>query len=137
RISHNMMPQSLQISGLENALTDLETSLNEDKINTNIEIGKIPFSISDNYKITIYRVVQEIIHNIRKHSEAKNVLIQLFTFEKLINIIIEDDGKGFDQNNIDLKGIRLKNIQNRIDYLNGKIEYDSIPDRGTTITIEI
>ncbi len=137
RISHNMMPQSLQISGLENALTDLGASLNEEKINTNIEIEKIPFSISDNYKITIYRIVQEIIHNIRKHSEAKNVLIQLFTFEKLINIIIEDDGKGFDQNNIDLKGIGLKNIQNRIDYLNGKIEYDSIPGRGTTITIEI
>lgn len=138
RISHNMMPHALSLSGLESAITDLGESLSEEGINTTIEITEIPVPIDEGKTVMIYRLVQELMANIRKHAKAKNVLLQLLNYEDTLILTIEDDGKGFD---LEVAkhgdGLGLKSIYSRVEFLNGTIEIDSESQRGTTVIIEI
>ena len=82
------------------------------------------------------RLLQEILHNILKHSKATSVEIQFINFDNEITITIEDDGVGFDSAKIN-SGIGIENIQKRVDYLQGTLEISSIKNKGTFIVIVI
>ena len=138
RISHNMMPHALSISGLEGAVTDLGEQLNEQGFRTSIEINNLPNNIEETKKVMIYRLIQEIISNINKHADAKSILIQLIGHNNELNLIIEDDGIGFDYNKaIKKDGMGLKSINSRVEFLDGTIDWDSQLNNGTSITINI
>ena len=138
RISHNMMPHALTISGLKGALEDLGEYLSEQGFNTNVEIRNLPEKIETTKEVMIYRLVQEIISNIRKHANAKSVLIQLIGHEDELNLMIEDDGVGFDYDVARKKGgLGLKSINSRVEFLDGTINWDSRLGEGTSITINI
>ena len=138
RISHNMMPHALSISGLKGAIEDLGIQLQEQGFQTTVEINQLPDNIDSTKQIVIYRLIQEIISNIRKHAKAKNILIQLIAHNNELNLSIEDDGVGFDYKaSIKKDGLGLKSINSRVDFLDGKIEWDSQLNKGTTLTINI
>lgn len=137
RISHNMMPQSLSILGLEGALDDAVENLKEQGYSVTLEINNLP-KLETTKEVVIYRLVQEIFTNIIKHAEAKSILVQLIGHQNEINLLVEDDGKGFDYNTSDTKGgYGLKNIKSRVEFLNGTINWDSELQKGTTININI
>lgn len=138
RISHNMMPHALSLSGLQGAIEDLGEQLNEQGYQTTIEISSTLKKIDETKKVTIYRLVQELISNIRKHANAKTILIQLLTHQNEISLIIEDDGVGFDYEKVIAKGgMGLNSINSRVEFLDGKIDWDSQTDKGTTVIINI
>ncbi len=138
RISHNMMPHALSISGLQGAIEDLGEQLNEQGYQTTIEIPNSLIAVDETKKVTIYRLVQELISNIRKHAQAKTILIQLLTHKNEINLIIEDDGIGFDYKEAITKdGIGLNSINSRVEFLDGNINWDSQINKGTTVIINI
>ena len=86
--------------------------------------------------IFVYRMVQEILNNIVKHSAAKNIWLHMFDKDKKIHICIEDDGKGFDRNSLEFKsGIGLSSIQNRAAMINGKAEIYSEKGKGTKVEL--
>jgi len=138
RISHNMMPHALSLSGLEGAIEDVGTYLKEQGYDVTVEITNLPEKIESTKEIMIYRLVQEIISNIRKHAHAKNILIQLVGHKQEINLLIEDDGKGFNlQEAVAKGGLGLKSIHSRVAYLDGTIDWDTQPNNGTSLTINI
>jgi len=138
RISHNMMPHSLSISGLKGAIEDLGEQLNAQGYNTTVSVNDQLKDIEETKKAMIYRLIQEIIANIRKHAEAKSIFIQILIHENEINLMIEDDGIGFDfKKAIDNGGLGLKSINSRVEFLDGTIDWDSQIDKGTTVTITI
>ena len=93
-------------------------------------------SLTDELKLELYRVFQELINNIVKHSNATLVEISLNELEDQLNIIIEDDGCGFDESRV-IEGMGLKNIASRIAILKGEFHIDSVPGRGTITNIDI
>jgi len=135
-ISHAMMPESLVKNGLAQALMDISNHVetNQTKVNINVDNWKGWTSTGE---YVLYRVVQELLNNTLKHAEAKNVNIELNQFDDEINLIYEDDGKGFDVQSIKSDGIGLKNMQNRLSTINGVIEFDSTPGQGTTAIISV
>lgn len=138
RISHNMMPHSLSISGLEGALEDVAGYMRSLNYEVTLDINHLPESIEKTKQITIYRLIQEVLSNIRKHAEARSVFIQLFGHKNEIHLIIEDDGKGFNyEKAVTNGGLGLKSINSRVEFLDGTIEWDSVENSGTTITINI
>ena len=107
-----------------------------------IKIEVIDFGLDkrleNSLEITIFRIVQELITNILKHAEAKNATINISLYDNNVNIIIEDDGKGFTLKNVILKdGMGLNSIKTRIAHLNGTFEVDSTIKKGTSILINI
>ena len=133
RISHNMMPHALSISGLKGAIEDIATNLREEDFQVTLEIDELP-EMENTREVMIYRLIQEIISNIRKHANAKSVLIQLLSHEDGLNLLMEDDGKGFDYDAAIAKGgLGLKSINSRVQFLDGNIEWDSHVERGTSV----
>lgn len=135
-ISHAMMPESLVKNGLAKALMDISNHVeaNQTKVNVAVENWK-GWNTTGEY--VLYRIVQELLNNTLKHAEAKNVNIELNQFDDEINLIYEDDGKGFDIGSVKSDGIGLQNMHNRISSINGHIEFDSKPGVGTTAIISI
>ena len=77
-----------------------------------------------------------MISNAIKHAEANEINVQISNRDEVIQITIEDDGKGFDKDNVKKEGIGLTNIQSRIDYLNATLDFIS-NSNGTSYTIDI
>lgn len=88
-------------------------------------------------KAVLIRIAQEFFQNSIKHSDCKNLTLQLNSFEKSVELILVDDGKGFDADKIYSNGIGLKNMKKRIEMLNGNFKLESKLNIGTKITITI
>jgi signal transduction histidine kinase len=87
-------------------------------------------------KINIYRIIQESLQNIYKHANANSVKISIQLKNNVICLLIIDDGDGFDINK-SKKGIGLKNINSRVNEVNGEAEFNSILKEGTEVSITI
>ena len=90
--------------------------------------------LSPNSKLTLYRIVQEQINNIIRHAAAKQIVVELFTEEGNIELIIADDGVGFNPDTI-RKGMGLQNMRSRAELLSGTIQIASVPGKGSKVKV--
>ncbi len=132
-ISHGLMSRALREFGLEYAVNDLVKNINHKNLNIIFNSNLKNIRFPQNTEIGIYRIIQEIFNNIIKHSEAKQVEINLSYEGNNLLITITDDGKGFDLEKVmkNAKGIGVQNIQTRVNYLKGEIEIQTAPGKGT------
>jgi two-component system NarL family sensor kinase len=136
RVSHNMMPESLIKYGLKEALENYCETLNiSGKIKVQLQAYGMEERMEQSNEIVAYRMVQELLNNVIKHADAKNVLIQLVRKQDHFTLTVEDDGKGFDPKEIS-SGAGLQNIKARAEYLNGTLDIVSSRGEGTSVTIE-
>jgi len=99
----------------------------------NVDVNK---RIENTIEIQIFRVIQELLTNIIRHSEATEAIIQFSEHENMLNIIVEDNGIGFEKN-ASREGVGLSNIEKRIEKINGEMVIDSTLDHGTTVILNI
>ncbi|QTD37591.1 sensor histidine kinase [Polaribacter batillariae] len=94
--------------------------------------------LENSLEITVFRIVQELITNILKHAEATNATINISVYDKNLNIIVEDNGKGFQTKNTSSKdGMGIGSIKTRIAHLNGTFEIDTTIGKGSSVIIDI
>ncbi len=94
--------------------------------------------IENSLEISIFRVIQELITNTIKHSQATEATISITQHEDSLSIIVEDNGIGFDvKKSIDRDGMGLSSIEKRIEHLEGSMEVDSNLGKGTNVLIDI
>jgi two-component system NarL family sensor kinase len=138
-VSHSMMPNSLLKSGLVAAVRELVQKLNMgDKLHIDLSISGLNERLEPTTEAILFRVLQEIVSNIVKHAQASQISIQLIKHEKELTVMVEDNGVGFDTaKSNEFSGIGIKNIQSRITFLNGIVNFDSALGKGTTVVIEI
>lgn len=139
KISYNLMPAILQQYGLEYALQDLCEGINRSGY---LEVSFIPYGLDypfeDQMAVSVYRIVQELVKNTLRHAEAHELIVQLSVEDDLLNIVVEDDGKGFDPaEKLQNPGIGLQSIQSRLALLHGKMDIDARPGAGSTFMIDI
>lgn len=136
RIARNMMPETLIRSGLKVALEDLCISLSTPATKIEFQSNGIQDNLSIAAQINIYRIIQELLSNALRHSNAGNVLVQCIQNDDIFLITAEDDGRGFDTT-ANADGMGLSNIRNRVEYMKGSVEINSMLNQGTTINIEL
>lgn len=107
-----------------------------------IQIEVVDFGLNkrldNSLEISVFRIIQELITNTIKHANAKNATINISLYDKNLNIIIEDDGIGFNIEKVNLKeGMGLSSIKTRIEHLSGNLEIDSTLGKGSSIIIDI
>lgn len=88
-------------------------------------------------KSILLRIVQEFLQNSIKHSDCKNVMINLDTYEAMLQLSLKDDGKGFDSTVAAGKGIGLSNISKRTALISGTFQWETQPGSGTKLYITI
>lgn len=140
-ISYALNPSILQRFGLVDAVNNLVKSFNVmNKIIGTVIINGNPLRYDENTELNIYRVIQEGIANIFKHSESEGYEIMLNFSDEKLSVVITDNGKGFDDSKIfedNKKHLGLLNINERIKNLSGIMNIESIINLGTKIFISI
>ncbi|QIE60214.1 sensor histidine kinase [Rasiella rasia] len=137
RISHNLLPENLITKGLDTALKEFVNSINESNLlDTTYQSVNLSESLPQSFQLSVYRIIQELLNNIIKHSEASQALIQLQQDAHKLTLTVEDNGKGF-SNQKASEGIGLTNIKSRLSLLKGKLEIDSNETSGTSVYIEL
>jgi signal transduction histidine kinase len=133
------MPGALIKLGLIPAISDLVKKINTSgKLNVDFDYDPNFEKLNETSEIAIFRIVQEILNNSIKHSQAKNMTIELKKMGTEILLLITDNGIGLDVSNIEKsKGIGWKNIHSRVAMLNGTIDIQSIKNSGTKIRITL
>jgi len=138
RVAHDMMPESLRFGGLAPALSDLCRYMGTPIVQVIFQNLGIKDNYSDQLRVTVYRVVQELLTNAIKHAEATKIIVQCSEMDNTLFVTVEDNGKGMEENKQNGEnGLGLVNIQNRVSILNGDIETVSHPREGTTVNIQI
>jgi signal transduction histidine kinase len=138
RISQDLHPYQLDHLGLTRALNALvESAGNASNIAFQKKFDMIDDVFSRDDAASLYRIVQEAVNNILKHSRAKSSRIILERDVHEVQLLIEDDGQGFHLNDGGGKGMGLKNIAERTRILGGWLKLDAAPGKGLRIEITI
>ena len=138
RVAHNMMPEMLAKFGLNEALKDYCNNVTATKL---LVVKYQSFGMENrpgnSVEIIIYRIIQELLNNVLKHARATETLVQLVKEGSRLSILVEDNGKGFNTSLLEnSKGAGWTNIRSRVAYLKGRLDINSEPNKGTTITVE-
>jgi len=140
RIAHNMMPQTLALSGLSGSVQDIVAQLNQRGLDTELElIGQPDLRLDEDRQAMLLRILQELTHNVVKHAQATKLFIQLLDQPSQLLLTVEDNGVGFNADfaRTNGKGIGLANIESRVAFLGGDIQYDASPGHGTTVSLSV
>lgn len=133
-VAHNLMPESLTSEGLKAALTDFCNDIPQ----TEVHFFGTEERLVENYKIASFRILQELINNALKHSGAMQIIVQVIIDNDRLNLIVSDNGKGFDVSKTDFsKTSGLNNLKSRVNSLAGRMTIQSETDKGTEVEIEI
>ena len=139
-VARNMMPETLVKFGLHAALKDYCSSMTGSETKVTLQFYGTDKGININQQVTMYRVIQELINNAIKHAKATEVLVQYMREGNQVDITVEDNGIGFDKSK-SLKeknsGMGLSNLQTRVAYLKGNIDFESEENEGTTVNVHI
>lgn len=136
RVAHNLMPDLLNRYGLEEALQDYAVRMSNDQLDIDVQFLHYNNQLTKEEQLLVYRVIQELVNNSIKHADPKQIIIQIVEEAERYSITVEDDGKGFDIDQV--KGNHsagLHNIQSRIDFLKGKFNIQSEKEVGTSVEI--
>lgn len=140
RISYNLHPYQLDRLGLTKAISSMFTNIeNASKIKFDVQIENVDGIFSKEKEINVYRIIQECVNNILKHSDAKNARIIVQKLGDNLEIVISDDGKGLNSESalLESKGLGLKNLQNRVLFLGGDLHINRNEQFSTQIKIKV
>jgi signal transduction histidine kinase len=104
-------------------------------VRVRIAAEQVPEDLPEDHKTCVYRIVQEALHNILQHAEARNVKVTVRQEAGRLLLSIEDDGKGFDAARE--RGMGLLGIEERAGHLGGSFAVESQPQRGTVLRVEL
>jgi|CXWL01.1.fsa_nt_gi signal transduction histidine kinase len=138
RVAHNMMPEMLTKFGLDEALKEYCNTINATKLlAVKYQSHGMETRMDKSVEIIVYRIIQELLNNTLKHAAATEAFVQLIREDNRLNLVVEDNGKGFDanlpENN---KGAGWSNIRSRVEYLKGQLDVHSETGKGTLVNIE-
>lgn len=138
QIAHNIASGMLAELGLVHAVKDLVAVIERSgALKLSVSAMELNRRLPEQVEIKLYRSIQELITNILRHSDASKATIQFTFHEDSLNIMIEDDGKGFLWDKSDQVGMGLHSIAKRMATLNGEMDVDSGKGTGTTIILNM
>ena len=141
RISHELRPTILDELGLVPALEFLAGGVSRgSSLSVHVE-SSLEGRQAPNLETALYRIVQEALANVTKHSGARNVRIRLTRDGKSLRCLIRDDGVGFDvsavRSRTERRGLGLAGMRERLNAVGGTLQINSEPGRGTELLVRV
>ena len=143
RISRNLRPSVLDELGLVAVLRDTSAEFaKRTGVSFNLACAPLPERLSADIELTLYRILQEALKNVEKHARARQVTVSLRQQGLLVQLVIKDDGIGFNPNHRPGRrkgksGLGLLGMRERAGYVGGALDVTSAPGQGTTIQAQI
>jgi signal transduction histidine kinase len=137
RVAYNMMPESLVKYGLLDATKNFCADINSsNQIKVVFEAIHFDVVLEKPKEVIAFRIIQELVNNAIKHSQGSQVIVQLSASDDWVTLIVEDNGKGLDNASKGATGMGLESLNNRVQYLKGKMDVRSEAGKGVSILIE-
>ena len=136
-LSHRLHPVRLRLMGLVDALNGLNRELSYPGMTITFTHERVPPALPPDLTLCLYRIVQEALHNARKHSEAPSVTVSLTGGSDAIALTIVDDGVGFDVDAAWRRGLGLISLRERVAAIGGTFELRSRPGFGTRLEVTV
>jgi PAS domain S-box-containing protein len=138
QISHDLHPYQLDHLGLTGALKAMiDNTARSSGVTFERKLDRVDEVFDKDAAMNLYRVVQESLNNVLKHSGARRARVQIERDVREVILRISDDGFGFDTGHLDSHGLGLRNIAERVRILGGKLAVDSSAKRGTCLEVTI
>jgi len=142
RFSRDLRPPVLDDLGLVPAVQSLVAALEEEGIEAQVEVSGTPRRLETEEELTLFRIAQEALNNVRRHAGASQVTLQVTFLPACVQMRIEDDGRGFEapESTVDLARsgkLGLIGMHERAKILGGTLRIDSVPGKGTTVVVEV
>ena len=136
-IARNMQPSALLEFGLVTALRDLTGRVRGQGAPsiTFEHIGDFN-GIDQTIALNCYRIVQELLQNSLKHAQAQEILVQVTQTDHQVALLVEDDGKGFDSDQV-RKGMGTDNIARRVQFLKGDMSVHAEAGKGVSVLVTV
>ncbi|MFN9113926.1 MAG: 7TM diverse intracellular signaling domain-containing protein, partial [Bacteroidota bacterium] len=136
-MSHHLSPLLLKEKGLYEALDEFIGSI-RNELNMSIQFDWVGERANPEFKyqIIIYRIVQELLQNIKKHAGATEVMVQITNESSHVGIYVEDNGKGGGERHEVKMGLGLKSIRHLTELLNGKFQIQTEAGKGFVVSVE-
>ena len=138
-VARNLRPQNIEELGLTTVLKMMCSNVSrETGIKANVQIAEVDSELDRELENCIFRVTQEALNNIMRHSKASKFAVDLSTQDEVITLVVSDDGIGFKPKQLMndkyfSDGIGIMNMQERVERVNGSFHIDSDFNTGTTI----
>lgn len=139
RIIYDLRPMALDDLGLIPTLRKYLSTIEEYEKNVEIHFQNSGQEqrFQTNFEVSVFRLVQESVSNALKHGKSKDIWVKTEWLRDIMNIIIKDNGQGFNQNEVKDKSFGLIGMRERIDLLKGDMTITSTPGNGTMIHFRI
>jgi len=136
-LSHQLHSAKLQMVGLVSAIRGLANDLSGPGLRVAFSHEAVPTGLPDDLTLCLFRVVQEALRNVVKHSAATEASVQLRGQEHGLILTISDNGVGFHLDDIRTKGLGLLSISERLQSVGGRLDIWSRPGSGTQLEIVV
>ncbi|GEO07178.1 two-component sensor histidine kinase [Adhaeribacter aerolatus] len=137
KTAHNLMPEMLMRFGLDEALRRYCHNIsNENTLVVQYDSWGDIKRHKNSFELSVYRIVQELLNNIIKHSQASHAIVQLSCRNNILSATIEDNGIGFDKHAAKTDGLELRSLQSRVQAINGKLEVETEAGSGVSAYLE-
>ncbi len=134
QLSHDLHPSKLNYLGLAGAARELcHEFLRQGKIEIECRVQDLPRDLDSGISLGLFRIIQEALRNVNKHSRAQNVEVELVRVSGLVRLSISDDGIGFDMERVGYRGLGLVSMRERLRTIGGELSIWSRPSYGTHI----
>jgi signal transduction histidine kinase len=142
RFSQDLRPSILDDLGLLPALEELTASLNEDGLRTEFHLKGEGRRLSSEVELTLFRIAQEALNNVRKHAKATNAVTLVTMSDSYVKLTVQDDGRGFKPPTLtdhpgSTSGLGLIGMHERTRLLGGTLVVDSAPGHGTCVIVNV
>jgi signal transduction histidine kinase len=137
-LSHDLHPPQLELLGLSQAIASLCHDVSS-RFSVRIEFrqGVERLCVSADAALCLFRVTQEALQNVVKHSGARSAIVHLTQARQNIRLQVADDGKGFAGRSNDGVGLGLLSMRERVHMAGGRIVIRSVPDQGTRVEVRL
>ncbi len=136
RVSHNLLPVTLENFGLVQALQEWMETVSRESFRVYLKVEGANRRMHTSLELGLFRVAQELLQNTLRHAEATEAILQLEFKKEEIRLNYSDNGKGYLVSALS-RGIGIKNMQSRMEALNGTIEFITEPHQGFKACISV
>jgi signal transduction histidine kinase len=137
RVAFNMMPEALVKYGLVDATKNFCADINtSNQLKVIFEAINFDVTLDKSKEVIAFRIIQELVNNAIKHSAGTQAIVQLSSSDNWVSLIVEDNGKGLSDGANNVKGMGLESLNNRVQYLKGKMDVRSETGSGLSVLIE-
>ncbi|GLC87842.1 sensor histidine kinase [Lysinibacillus piscis] len=139
RIIYDLRPMALDDLGIVPTLKKYLSTVTEynPEVEVHFQSKSVETRIPSNYEVSMFRLVQECVTNAMKHGKCKNIWVKLEWLKDAVNIVVKDDGQGFDPQTVKDHSFGIIGMRERIDILNGTMTLNSKINNGTAVVFKI